>query len=413
MLLRDSLRANGPAVPGADHPDINPADISNMASDPEQYKQNVERLYSARTLNEFNNIRRETGINQASIFTGLSRMFPFPLCLTPDIMHVLGSNIPELFVMLWHSGLPQRRAGNDDSTRWEFRVLQGDSWDTLGKEIEAARQYLPNSFESAPRNLATKINSGYKTSEHTIVFWVLFPGMLHERLPDWQYQNFCKLVFAVHVYLAYLISSHETLASACRAGNEFYQEYEERYYQRNPDRLHMCRQSLHNILHLAREITQLGPVSLVAQWPLERLIGELVRQLRQFLDPQTNFSMNGVRLSQENSLFSMFPELDPYTGKLPRGALDLGNGYALLRAQEEKASLVTPSEGHAIISYLSRPEIGMADRYLDENEVKVTWWARLKLKNNQIARSFWKESARADQSKVRQGRNVKVCALAH
>ena len=74
-------------------------------------------------------------------------------------------------------------------------MLVGNTWFELGAEIAAAKCFLPNSFERAPCNLALKLNSGYKTWEFDLVFWGYFPGMLHERLPDWQYQNFCKLVF--------------------------------------------------------------------------------------------------------------------------------------------------------------------------------------------------------------------------
>ena len=50
-------------------------------------------------------------------------------------------------------------------------------------------------------------------------------------------------------------------------------EFETLYCQWNPDRLHFVRQCVHSLTHLARETHRLGPLSLSAQWTMERVIG--------------------------------------------------------------------------------------------------------------------------------------------
>ena len=99
---------------------------------------------------------------------------------------------------------------------------------------------------------------------------------------------------------------------------------------------------------------------------------------------------------------AILPDLDPPPPPLPRGAIDLGQGYALLRAQDRYARLMQPREAGALLLYLG----GVAE---NSNGwcPKVTRWARLRLPNGQVARSRWKESIKP-LGKVRIARNVKV-----
>jgi hypothetical protein len=267
------LRATGPVLEGSDHDDIDPAQIAHTSCSPTEYQGRVRALYQARTQADFEDARRKGGITKRSIIEGLRHRSHMPDCLTVDTMHVFGLNITELLVMLLR-GHRKKATRFDDSKTWDFTALKdSELWKQLGKLIALARRYLPNSFGRPPRNLAEKINSGYKSWEFMIVFWGYFPGMLHEILPDWQYRNFCKLVFAVRRYCAYTVPSPKFLKEAYEAGVEFYCEYEERYYQRKPERLDLCRQALHSVMHMPREVTRTGPLPLTAQWAHERLIG--------------------------------------------------------------------------------------------------------------------------------------------
>ncbi|KAG0692739.1 hypothetical protein DFH29DRAFT_1008189 [Suillus ampliporus] len=89
----------------------------------------------------------------------------------------------------------------------------------------------------------------------------------------------------------------------------------------------------------------------------------------------------------------MVPNLEEPKPALPRTAIDLGDGYALLRKRDP---------------YDVRPEGGAA-RVIQEYlgvDVKIRCWARLCLPNGQTARTAWRETEKP-AAKVRVSRNVK------
>ena len=92
---------------------------------------------------------------------------------------------------------------------------------------------------------------------------------------------------------------------------------------------------------------------------------------------------------------------------MPRGAVDLSNGYILLRAQDATATVLDGEPAIAIRAFLVSE--------LEHGDLPIGWhpryihWACLRLPNLQIARCAWKETARMSAAeRVRQSRNVKV-----
>ncbi|KAH7905503.1 hypothetical protein BJ138DRAFT_1017616, partial [Hygrophoropsis aurantiaca] len=212
-------------------------------------------------------------------------------------------------------------------------------------------------------------------------------------------KNFCKLVFAVRLIHQRQITTDQ-LRAAHSAIIEFTEEFELLYYQRNPDRIHFCRQSVHALAHLAPETTLKGPPIYYTQWAMERTIGNLGEEIKQHSNPYANLSQRGLRRSQVNALKAMCPDLDTNSDShLPRGARDLGDGYTLLRARDIAERPVYGDEGAAIREYLRGD--------MDDFTLSITRWARLGLPNGQIARSAWKEKLKALKD-VRMARNIKL-----
>jgi hypothetical protein len=126
-----------------------------------------------------------------------AQVFSFPKYLTPDIVHVLSSNIPELVFSLFQGALLQCNLNNNPRD-WPFATLQdADLFPAFDLQVESGRPYIPNSMENAPQTIVKKINSGYKCWEFCIVFWESVSGFLRKTLPNWQYKHLCKLIFAV------------------------------------------------------------------------------------------------------------------------------------------------------------------------------------------------------------------------
>lgn len=189
-----------------------------------------------------------------------------------------------------------------------------------------------------------------------------------------------------------------------------YEEYEELYYGRDPRRLHFVRQSVHTLLHMAPEIIRMGPPVYYAQWTMERVIGELGREIRQPSNPFANLSQRAVLRAQINSLQAACPQLISNLDRpaLPRGSVELEGGYILLRARDEDSRDI---KYFLKKKTMSKKAVEVVTDFWREYQPadgagpKVARWARLRLPNSQVARSRWKEK---DLEQVRSARNVKV-----
>jgi hypothetical protein len=244
------------------------------------------------------------------------------------MMHLAG-NLSDQLLDLWRGTMD---CGPDDSVNtWDWAVLKdGDTWSAHGKEVERAGPYLPGSFDRKPRNIAEKINTSYKTWEFQLYTFGLGPALLYNLLPQKYWLNYCKLVRGFQIMCQHQITAEE-LRDAHALFCSWENEFELIYYQRKEDRLHFIRPCVHQVCHLVPETIRKGPPICYAQWTMERTIGNLGQEIRQPSNPYANLAREGVRRCKVNTLLSAMPELDEPPKGLPQGAVDLGDGYALLR----------------------------------------------------------------------------------
>lgn len=285
------LRPNNYNVAGSMHEDV---DIRSLPKASTQiYNENLKSLVEATNDAQHKTLRLATGISKPSIFSGVdpSDTLGLPRSAGSDIMHLAALNIPDLMISLWR-GVIDCTAPDNRST-WTWAVLRGETWQRHGKIVEDAVHYLPSSFERPPRNIAEKINSGYKAWEFLLYLYGLAPGMLYGVLPEVYYSNFCKLVRGIQLMNQHRISM-QNVRDAHLALSSFAQEFEIIYCQRQPARVHFVRPCLHSILHLPREVVRLGPLICSSQWTLERTIGNLGEEVKQHSDPFTNLSQRGI-----------------------------------------------------------------------------------------------------------------------
>lgn len=386
---------------GCDHQDL--SHFSTITSH-SHYFTNLSYLLASPNDTQYKRRRLETGIVKPTIFLGFptSSTLAIPRCFGSDIMHLATFNLSDLFLPLWRGIFDHDPL--DLPSNWPWAVLRGEIWESHGRDVEAATPYLPGSFDRPPRNIAEKITSGYKAWEWLLYLYGLAPALLFDILPDPYYSHFCKLVRAMRIIQQYRISSSD-LILANSLLQSFAHEFEILYYQRREDRLHFCRQSLHALLHLAPEVTRIGPPICSSQWTMERTIGNLGEEIRQPSNPYANLSQRGLLRCQVNALISMVPDLKPCKDSLPRGASDLGGGYVLLRARDRYQRTMKANEAVALKKYLqNRHFLALGEGWAP----KITRWARLRLPNGQVARSKWKEALKPN-NKIRTARNVKVC----
>ncbi|KAF8074614.1 hypothetical protein FPV67DRAFT_1408292 [Lyophyllum atratum] len=321
-------------------------------------------------------------------------------------MHVPNLNLGELLPPLWRGTF--QCASTDNVKDWDWAALTADIWKDHGATVARARPYIPGCYDRPPRNIAEKISSGYKAKEWQGYFYGLGPALLHGLLPKKYWQNFCKLVHGIRIIHQRSISRHQ-LQEAHRYFQEFHEEFELLYCQRRTDRLHMMRPCVHALLHLAPETVRLGPVPLYSAWTMERVIGDLGGEIRQPSNPYQNLSERGVRRCQINALKASFPALDRHKeDSLPRGSLDIGDGYVLLRAKEKYPRYIDGHEGRVVKEYIVEAEAKLGNNPSAEwIGPKVARWARLRLPTGQVARCAWKENNKALE-KLRRARCVKI-----
>lgn len=294
-----------------------------------------------------------------------------------------------------------------------------------GLRVERARSYLPGFFDRAPRNIALKISSGYKAVEWHTYLYNYAVSMLRHRLPHDIWRNFCRYVKSVRILCQEKIL-HEEIFDCKVTLNEATVEFETLYYARDPDLLHVVRPCIHTILHGPDEILLRGSLICCTQMTMERLIGDLGAEIRQPSKPYANLSQRALRRCQVNAIKAMLPSLDRSAStsahgvhtrhgqaRLPRGALDLGDGYYLLRALQSKHDVVPRREAVAFYDYLATHHphtLDDTDRATYHQTLKIRKWARLRLPVNQVTRSAWKEHEKP-LSQLRMARCIKVRVL--
>ncbi len=343
------LKPDNYTLSGCDHGDFPLSDIIDSDNAPERYAENLKYVVTSPNKTRYNERRKATGICKPTIFSGLSRRLQIPKCFGLDVMHLPAINIPDLLLGLWRAVFECGKG--DDRSTWTWAVLVGGTWKDHGKQVAQCTPYLPGSFDRPPRNPAEKINSGYKAWEWLLYLYGLGPALFYNVLPPVYWRHYCKLVFGIRIINQREIS-REQLLDAHTALTDFAEGFEELYYNRKASRLHFCRPAVHTVRHLASEVTRLGPGICSSQWTMERTIGNLGEEVKQHSNPFANLSQRGLRRSQVNALKAMVPDLEQRKDNLPRGAVDLGNGYALLRARDRYEYTLRPPEAAAVDSYL-------------------------------------------------------------
>jgi hypothetical protein len=377
-----------------DHNDIDPFELPEGGS--LEYAENLKKIVAVQNQTQWDKMKTETGLTKPPLILGLPPSYSLGVlfCMTTDIMHLAG-NLSDLLISLWRGTID---AGpDDDKLTWDWAVLRDPVvWGKHGQLVEHAGHYLPGSFDRKPRNIAEKINIQYKTWEFHLYLFGYTPIFLYSLLPSKYWSNFCKLVRGFQIMCQHTIASRhlqEAHAMLC----SWKQEFELFYYQLKHSQLHFIRPSIHQVLHLVPEAIQKGPPICYAQWTMERVIGNLSQEIRQPSRPYANLSREGVRHCQVNALLAVMPELDEWKVLLPTTAIDLGDGFALLRKCDKYLISPEPEILTAIQDYLPA----------GQNMPRIFRWAWLGLPNGQTALSLWRECLKSPND-LRISRNVKV-----
>ena len=402
------LRPPGYHERGCDHDNYDPFDIPD--SDPAQYTADLLYLRGATSFTNYEARRLATGLSRPSLFSGLSplHMLPIPRLFPGDIMHVFGLNIPDLLYKLWHGTMECDIRNGDRKLDWSWLFLTGDIWTEHGALVAAARHHLPGSFDRPPRNPAEKISSGYKCWEYLNWFYGIAPALFYGKLPAKYWQHYCKLVAGVRIIFQWETTEVEREDAQQYIG-DFVYDFEVLYVEGKVARFHFVPQCMHAISHTPFETFRIGSLICTAQFTMEPTIGDLGGEIRQPSNPFANLAERALRRARDNALKAMIPDLDaPHLPKVP--IIELGDGFTLLHAREDRARPVSDHEDMVIFRYLEGLVGTEQARRIWVLDMKssVQRWARLRLPNRQVCRTSWKE---VGNNMTRISRNVKVCVF--
>ncbi|KAJ3568166.1 hypothetical protein NP233_g5898 [Leucocoprinus birnbaumii] len=336
------------------------ADIDLNVMDPyfdqENYYDNLRRVLES--SNDFEAIRKETGISKASLFSGLKGLpLGVPGTFPLDLMHLLALNIPDLLISLWRGTLRCDTKAGDKFSDWaEWAVLRDTkdqkTWTIHGARVAELSKYLPSSYDRPPRNPAEKLNSGYKASEFMVYLYGYLPALLEGILPSPYLNNSYKLVQGVRL-VSQRAPTERDLKEAHQCSIQFLNGFEELYVQQKISRMHFVCQCLHTLWHLAPETNRLGPAGIYAQWTMEHLIGLLSHELCLHSNPYANLMEIGIEHCVVNALFCKYPTFDRSDSSLPHTACPLKDGYVLLHPHERKPFQISQTKEHeAYLQYL-------------------------------------------------------------
>ncbi|KAF9488686.1 hypothetical protein BDN71DRAFT_1435975 [Pleurotus eryngii] len=150
-------------------------------------------------------------------------------------------------------------------------------------------------------------------------------------------------------------------------------------------------------------------MALLAQWTMERTIGNLGAEIRHHQDPYANLTqralLRALLRAQCGAFYAMVPGFISEKSVLAQTAWDLQDGYALLQKRDDASYLLDKDESTALCQFLRINYVGDAALAGNE-ELRVFRWARLRLPNGHTARSVWAEKFRKKQP--HRARNVAI-----
>ena len=166
------------------------------------------------------------------------------------------------------------------------------------------------SLKCPPRNIAEKINNGYKAWEFLLYMYGLGPELLFERLPNVHWVHFCHLVRGIWLLLQEEIAIDD-LKEAEYVVSKFSDGFEELYVQCWMGQIHFVWACIHTISHLAPETIWVGPNIVDSQWSMEWAIRNLGKEIQQHSNPFANLAQCGLWCCQVNVIKAMILDFCP------------------------------------------------------------------------------------------------------
>ena len=233
----------------------------------------------------------DTGLKGRTIIHELSTFKPFEF-FPIDTMH-LGMNITKDLLDIFR-GTNRHLLRTPDYPDAEEVVISTAAWEMIDSEIEALSGTTPYASFGPPPRKSCHIGS-WKASEcrqFVLSFWlVLFDGHLPRKL-----MKGLRLFTQVLDLWSrpVLTTSDVDLLRECCVG--FYMHFEKEYYKYEPDRIGLCKLTMHMLLHVHEQTKAHGPLVNCSQFWVEKYIGYVKSRLNARAKASESLSSNAIML---------------------------------------------------------------------------------------------------------------------
>ncbi|KAF5342809.1 hypothetical protein D9758_013364 [Tetrapyrgos nigripes] len=298
----------------------------------EEMKRQAEEVEFAPSANQSKTLATEYGIKGVSIFYSLSSMV-FPVCVPYDFMHLIFENVMKNLVLLWTGNFK----GLDEGS-----AQTADSWS----------------------------------------FWILYlgPVLLEKRFRRAIYYNhFISFVKLVKLCLEYEYN-RDDIGTIREGWIKWVRDFEDLYYQHDPDRMSACPVTIHALLHLAYMIEWLGPLWAYWAFPTERYCGRIqpaIKSRRYLWACIDNYIVDYSRLSIIKVNYKLEEELKMKGRQQPT----LQKALTFSESSPYKTCMLLPPQ---------RPSTSVSDSL--HNKIVIHFVTRFKVRRDVVQRYYNLES---------------------
>ena len=368
-------------------------DMLNNLRTHDDYEKTYYHLDMAPNEAERKRIRKATGISHPSIFS-LLPYFDMGHSVPHGFMHAVYINQFKALIKLWRGDFKGLDAGRGSY------IIAGPIWRTIGLETKRAVKTIPAAFVRSIPNIDSDFNSF--TAEDN-AFWLTYLAqyLLVDRLPEPYYSHCLRIVKIIKICTGFGMTKDELRD----LGAEIYDwrlDYEDHYFQHDPQRLCVMTLAGHALDHLPDDIRKTGPPPALWEFVTERSMGEVARSVTSRTHPFSQLAKTLLQREQLKVVRMKYPdmsnELDYSVGRRDWNDVSRAESYfpqindrIVLRTPHSWYQL-TPSEKVAIAVYfkfllgLTASSKSIAKCLPD----RVERWGKLRFKGNaECVRSRW------------------------
>ena len=269
----------------------------------DKYWEIIEKLSSATSKAQYNEIVRMTGISCMPL-TAASPAFIHPSFFPLDPFHIFFENIMPL---MWDTWTTLSKAGDPVH-------ISKEKAEAFGCQVVEGMKTLPPLFCGPVQDPNLKRQSQYKAFEWmALLYWFILPIGIELEFDHEVLHNFSCLVEIVEFAMTIKERSEDELETYQKRINDFLCQYESLYVGNDPEKILRCKLCIFQLVHVPMHIRWYGSIRLGSQATVERTIGEAGHKIHSKKSPFANMANIFFQKELTKVLLLYYPNLHSNT----------------------------------------------------------------------------------------------------